>query len=278
MKAQHAALSGHILLQNDGIDTFGQCRTGQHADRLPRWHGSGAVARRRAARHQRHLVQPLAPSSGKAIAIDRRIGQRRIGADGGHIFGQDASPGIGGGPRLGLCHRVKPRAQQVQRLIHRGPMHARRQGETVVAQGRRRARGGGRRGGDQPHVAQDEIGNGGGVVQIENGPIHLKRHIAGQRPHRRIIRRDQWVSGLGPMGFDLRMAVAFVAFDQHQIDRREPRQMRLQRRLIGPAQLMHQSETRARGQKHLPRTRDAVAVAVFAGVVHVKRVMRVLDG
>lgn len=157
-------------------------------------------------------------------------------------------------------------------------MHAGRQGETVVAQGRRRGRGGLRRGGDQPHVAQDKIGNGGGVVQVENRPIHLKRHIAGQCPHCRVIRRDQRVSGLGPMGFNLRMTVAFVAFDQHQIDGREPCQMRLQRRFIGPAQLMHQGETRARGQEHLPRARDAVAVAVFAGVIHVESVMRVLDG
>ena len=69
----------HVLLQDHGIDTIGQRRTGEDADGLTCGHRAfigqpGGSA----PRHQGQHMRTLSNWPGKTIAIHGRIGQRRV--------------------------------------------------------------------------------------------------------------------------------------------------------------------------------------------------------
>ena len=74
------------------------------------------------------------PPPGKAIAVNRRVWQRRVGPCRAVV----PRSGPAHGRRKGDCFhpgdRRKPVLQQLQSLFHRGPMHAGRQRETIVLQ------------------------------------------------------------------------------------------------------------------------------------------------
>ena len=74
------------------------------------------------------------------------------------------------------------------------------------------------------------------------------------------------------------MALALVALDQHQIDRRELAQQRGERRLGVAAQLVHQRPAAGGADQDLGRAGQAVAVRILAGLVDVEGVMGVLEG
>ena len=80
------------------------------------------------------------------------------------------------------------------------------------------------------------------------------------------------------MHLELGMRLPLVALDDHQIDRRQPDQQLLERRLRSAAQLVHQRKPFGRCDQHLGRTRHAVGVGILAGLVDVEPIMGVLDG
>ncbi len=132
--------------------------------------------------------------------------------------------------------------------------------------------------GHQTDFGQDEIGNGAGIVQIEDGNPHVRqRAVAGDRTNAWVSGRDQRVPGFGAMGLDLGMAVALETFDQDQIHRADLLEKVLQRGLIRIAIFVHQRPTVSRGQQHLGRTGQTVPMAVPARLVDIKRMMRVLE-
>ena len=134
VKPQGAPVAGHVFLQHHGIDAFGQRGPCQHADRLPFGQHPRRVPRRRAPLGQRHRMGPGRAPACKAIAINSRIWQRRIGAACQRVRSGDAPQGGSQRHVFDRGHRMQPCPQLRQRLVHRRPMHARRQGKTVVAQ------------------------------------------------------------------------------------------------------------------------------------------------
>ncbi len=76
------------------------------------------------------------------------------------------------------------------------------------------------------------------------------------------------------MRLDLGVLVALVTFHQNQIDGRQFTQQILQRWFTLISQFMHQSKAIARRQQHLARPCRAVAIAVFARVIHIETMMR----
>src|SRR5262245_11196691 len=79
------------------------------------------------------------------------------------------------------------------------------------------------------------------------------------------------------MDLELRMWLALVAFDQYQIDWRKLAEQRRERRLGLAPQLAHQSKAAAGGDQHLGGPGHPVRVGVFAGLIDVELVMRVLE-
>ena len=139
VKGNDLPIGGAIFLQHDGIDPVGQDCTGQDAHRVAQRHDAVEwLAGGGATDHERQALHPLACCSmGKAITIDGGIGPGWVRPTRHGGGGQNAAMGMGHGQILGSGHRVKPRAQECERLINGHPFHALRHGKTIIAQTRR---------------------------------------------------------------------------------------------------------------------------------------------
>ena len=102
-------------------------------------------------------------------------------------------------------------------------------------------------------------------------------HVGGDRHHVRIVRVDQRLADARAIHLELGMRVALVALDDDEVDRGEPGEQLRQGELRRAAQLAHQGETVLRRHQHLGRSGHAVHVGILAGLVHVERVVRVLE-
>ena len=204
---------------------------------------------------------------GERIAVHRRIRCRGIVAPRHGRGGQDAPAGSADGNLLHLGHGREPVAQPVERLVHRHPVDARRQGETVVAQSAH----------NRPRSARMKSATRGMSSSPDHRLVRRRRIVRGDRAHRRIIGGDQRLAGLGPPGLDLGVGVALVTLDDHQIDRGQMTEQRLKRLFRCAAQLRHQRPAGRGGQDHLLRPGGTMAVAVLAGLIDIDPVMGVLD-
>src|SRR5262249_26514912 len=94
---------------------------------------------------------------------------------------------------------------------------------------------------------------------------------------RRVTGMKQRLADGGTVYFELRMRLALVAFDQHEIDRAELFEQGAQRRLSSSTQLVHERPTVGRSHQNLGRARHAMGVGILAGLVDVEAVMGVLE-
>ena len=81
----------------------------------------------------------------------------------------------------------------------------------------------------------------------------------------------------GAKNLKLGIAGSFEAFDHDQIDRRKLLQQFVERRLGRATQLMHQRIAVRGRDQHLGRAGRAVGVGILAGLVEIKRMVRVLE-
>jgi hypothetical protein len=81
----------------------------------------------------------------------------------------------------------------------------------------------------------------------------------------------------GTIDFELGMRLAFVAFDEHEVDRAELLEQRTQRGLRFPAQLVHERPALSRADKNLGRPGHAMGVGILSGLIDVEGVMGVLE-
>src|ERR1700682_4876148 len=79
----------------------------------------------------------------------------------------------------------------------------------------------------------------------------------------------------GAVDLELRDRRTLEAFDQHQIARREPRQRRIERKLSGVAQLVHQRPSHGRGDQYLLAACFAMTMRILTRLVDVELMMRV---
>ncbi len=80
------------------------------------------------------------------------------------------------------------------------------------------------------------------------------------------------------MHFELGMRLALVAFDDHEIDRRQLVEQVGERRLGRAPQLMHQRPAIGGADQDFGGAGHAVAMQILAGLIHVEGMMRVLEG
>src|SRR4051812_36874592 len=89
-------------------------------------------------------------------------------------------------------------------------------------------------------VLENECRNRFGIVQIELWKRSLQRRVAGDRDDVFVVRMDQGLADLRAMHFQLRYALALVAFDEQEIARREMFDLLRQHRLRRAAKLVHE--------------------------------------
>ena len=97
-------------------------------------------------------------------------------------------------------------------------------------------------------------------------------------------RRDGWILQVEPgllvryaMDFDFCVEIAFVAFDENEIDRAHAPQKIDERGLIGAAQFMDQGKTPGRGDENFARACLAVKVGILARLIDVEQLRRHYD-
>ena len=79
----------------------------------------------------------------------------------------------------------------------------------------------------------------------------------------------------GAVDLEFRDRGTLEAFDQHQIARREPRQRRIERKLRGAAQLVHQRPAHGRCDQYLLAACFAMTMRILARLVDVELMVRV---
>src|SRR6267378_5849082 len=88
---------------------------------------------------------------------------------------------------------------------------------------------------------------------------------------------QQRLAGHAAPDFELRNRRVLETLDDHDVARREARELRVERGLGGAAQLVHQHPAARGRDEHFRGAGVAVAVGVLARLVDVERVVRVLD-
>ena len=213
---------------------------------------------------------------GEAVAVDRGVGGRRIGAPGHQRRREDPAAAVG--ERHGLDggdRRQRSPRSRASAVVDRHPVDAGRQREAVVAQ---RRRAGARS--PQPHAAEDEVGDRRHVVEVEDRHARGPAAAASEATASTVVVAggDQVLRGGGAAGLDLRVAVALVALDQHQVDRVEPREEGVERAARAPPRSsVISAQRRPEATSTCAGAGGAVAVAVLAGLVDVEAVVRVLE-
>src|SRR6266567_3914536 len=116
------------------------------------------------------------------------------------------------------------------------------------------------------------------VVEVEDRNTRLRqRRIGCNSDNRWVLRMEQRLAERGTVEFKLRMRLAFVAFDQHEIDRAELREQNRQRWLGFGAQLVNERPTLGRTDQNLGRSDYPMGVRILAGLVDVEGVVGVLE-
>ena len=101
--------------------------------------------------------------------------------------------------------------------------------------------------------------------------------IAGECENSGIIRMKKRLAVRFAEHFDLGDRLALESLHDHEIDRRETREMLRERRLRRAPQVAHQREALRRCYEHLMRARLAMLVRILARRIDVEGVMRMLD-
>ncbi len=255
-------------------------RAGEDADRLAGGERArGGTARGHPLDHgQPRLARGSEIGVAHRVAVDRRIVERRQ-IDGRHHVAREhaAARRRLSATRLDLGDRRDALADDALDLVDR--QQRAREREAVVGELRHHAgpacAGSGveRRG-----VPHQKIGDALDVVEIDHGNAgRRQRLVGGNRDDRRVVGMEQRLADRGPVHFELGMALALVAFDQHQIDRAELLEQRAERGLGLAAQLVDQRPAAGGADQHLGRAGHAVAVRILARLVDIEGVMGVLD-
>jgi len=131
---------------------------------------------------------------------------------------------------------------------------------------------------DRIRIAENEIRDGGDVVDRRVRQAGRRSAVADKRDDLRVPRMEERLAVAHAENLDFRDRVPLEALDQDEIDRREHSEEFRERRLRRAAQFAHQGDPGGRGDQHFVRAGGAMFIRVLPRPVDVEAVMGVLDG
>jgi hypothetical protein len=129
-------------------------------------------------------------------------------------------------------------------------------------------------------VDEDKRGNFVIGIECEDGGAAVPKPlwlVGRDRDDPRIGRMQYGFAECRPVDLELGQGRTFVAFDKHEIARRESIERLVHRQLRRPPEFVHQCPADAGGDQNLGTAGMTMTEAVLSGMVDLERVVRVLD-